>query len=94
MSKKNKEKGQSENKEMSLEEAKAYRASLYKPELKVLSEQEKREAFRLFWAQEKSKYGKKKELEEIIWLHLKSSKLDKPEDFEKGLSHFGLKKIK
>ena len=82
------------NQDMSLEEAKAYRASLYKPAKKKLSEQEKREAFRIYWATEKAKYGKKKDLEGILWLHLKSSKLDEPEQFEKGLAHFGLKKIR
>lgn len=80
--------------EMSLEEAKALRASLYKPEAKELSEEEKREEFRLYWAREKYKYGKSKQLEEILWLHLKASKMDKPEQFESGLKHFGLKKIR
>lgn len=80
--------------EMSLEEAKAFRASLYKPSETVLSEQEKREAFRLFWAQEKFNYGKPKDLEEILWLHLNAIKKDSPAMFEEGLKNFGLKKIK
>jgi hypothetical protein len=80
--------------EMTSDEAKAYRASLHKPTKKKLTMQEKREAFRLFWAKEKAKYGKKKDLEGILWMHLVSSKLDEPEDFTKGVSHFGLKKIK
>ena len=81
-----------ENKqEMTLEEAKAYRASLYKPIAAILTDQEKREKFRLFWAKEKSKYGKSKDLENILWIHLKSAKLDNPENFEKGLQHFGLR---
>jgi len=79
---------------MTSEEARLYRASLHKPEKKALSEQQKRESFRLFWAVEKAKYGKKKDLEGILWLHLKASKLDEPEQFEDGLKHFGLKKIK
>lgn len=78
--------------EMSLEEAKAYRASLYKEVPKTLSEEEKREQFRIFWASEKSKYGKTKDLEQIIWLHLKATKMDEPEKFENGLQSFGLKK--
>ena len=81
-------------KEMSLEEAKAYRASFYKPTAAVASDQDKREQFRLFWAQEKSKYGKSKDLEQILWVHLKASKLDEPENFEKGVQHFGLQKVK
>jgi hypothetical protein len=80
--------------DMSLEEAKAYRASLYKPVIKVLSDEEKREEFRLYWAQEKSKYGKSKDLEEILWLHLKASKMNDPSKFEDGLNHFGLRKIR
>lgn len=82
------------NKEMSLEEARAYRASLYTPSLKSLSDTEKREQFRIFWASEKQKYGKSKDLEQILWLHLKAVKLDEPEKFEDGLKHFGLKKVR
>ena len=40
--------------EMSLEEAKAYRASLYKEQPVKLSDQEKREKFRIYWAENKS----------------------------------------
>lgn len=88
-------KDESKDKEMSLEEARAYRASLHKPAEKKLSDAEKREQFRLFWAQEKQKYGKAaKELEQILWVHLKASKLDEPEQFEKGIAHFGLKKVR
>lgn len=78
--------------EMTLEEAKAYRASLYKEKPIVLTEQEKREQFRIFWTQNRTKYGETKELEEILWLHLKTMKLDDPEKFEAGIKHFGLKK--
>lgn len=85
---------QMENKEMTLEEAKAFRASMYKPEPQKLSDQEKREAFRLFWAQNRKMYGKSKDLESIIWLHLKAVKMDEPEKFEAGVKHFGLTKIK
>lgn len=80
--------------QMSLEEAKAFRAALYKPSERTLSSDEKREQFRIFWAQEKSKYGKPKGLEQILWVHLKSVKLDDPAKFEDGLRHFGLKKIR
>lgn len=85
-----------ENKEQMTadEKAKAFRASLYKPEVHALTEKEKREQFRLFWAKCKRKYGKTKNIEEIIWLHLKSSNMAEPEQFEAGLIHFGLKKIK
>lgn len=87
-------KKQAASEQMTLEEARAYRASLHKPNIKALSESEKREQFRLFWAQEKSKYGKSKDLEQILWVHLKSAKFDEPSKFEEGLKHFGLKKVK
>lgn len=80
--------------EMTLSEAKAYRASLYKESPKTLDAHEKREHFRIFWAENKYKFGKTKDLEPILWEHLKASKLDDPENFEKGIEHFGLKKIK
>jgi hypothetical protein len=82
-----------ESKEMSLEEAKSYRTSLYKPTIRPLSDKEKRDKFRLFWSQSKKKYGRPKELESLLWIHLKATKHDEPENFEKGLKHFGLKKL-
>lgn len=88
-----KEKAEPKAQEMTLEEARAYRASLYKPVEQPLTEKEKREAFRLFWAKEKYKYGKSKDMEEILWMHLKASKMEDPEKFDSGLKHFGLKKI-
>lgn len=80
--------------EMSLEEAKAYRASKHVEKPKKLDDVEKREQFRLFWATNKHKYGKAKDIEGILWVHLKAAKLDEPKDFEAGLAHFGLKKIR
>lgn len=94
MAKKNQAAIQAPVENMGAEEARAYRASLHQPAAKKLSAQQKREAFRLFWAVEKAKYGKKKDLEGILWLHLKASKLDEPQQFEAGLAHFGLKKIR
>jgi len=84
-------KDQSETQEMTLEEAKAYRASLHKAVPEILSEETKKDLFRAFWAQEKSKYGKPKDLEAILWAHLKAIKHDAPELFEQGIKHFGLK---
>lgn len=77
--------------EMSLEEAKAFRASLYKPTVQELTEQDKREAFRIFWAQNRTKYGQTKEIEGILWLHLVATKLNSPENFINGIQNFGLK---
>jgi hypothetical protein len=85
---------QMEKQEMTQEEAKAFRASLAKPEDKKLTEQQKREEFRVFWAKSKKKYGKAKDLETILWVHLKAIKMDDPTKFEDGLKHFGLKRIK
>ncbi len=80
--------------EMSLEEAKAYRASLYKEaQAKPLSQKQKREAFKAFWVQNKKSYGLTNKLEEILWLHLVSTKNDSPENFSKGLENFGIKKV-
>lgn len=80
--------------EMTLEEAKAWRKSLHVEKPKILTDEQKREEFRVFWAQEKAKYGKGKELENILWTHLKSMGLNSPEKFVEGLQHFGLKKKK
>jgi hypothetical protein len=87
------EKQDTVKKEMTTEEAIAYRASQYKPQAVVLTELQKREQFRLFWAKQKAQYGKPKELEEILWLHLTASKMNDPTQFEAGLKHFGLKKL-
>lgn len=84
-------KKEKENQEMTLEEAKAYRANLYKPAMPILTDTEKREKFRMFWAKSRRKYGKSKELEQILWLHLKAIGCDAPEKFEDGIKHFGLK---
>lgn len=85
------------NQDMTLEESKAYRASLYRPTSIVLNDAQKRENFRLFWAQQKRKYSKFKgigNIEDVLWLHLKASKLDEPKDFAKGLQNFGLKQVR
>lgn len=82
-----------QNPEMSLEEAKAYRASLAKPFNKPLTEKQKREAFRMYWAQNKRKYGMTNKLESVLWLHLVATKNDEPSNFERGLDNFGIKKV-
>lgn len=91
---KNKEINKEESDEASLARSRAYRASLQSPQAAALTEEDKRDQFRTFWAQEKYKYGKSKDLEQILWLHLKAVKMSEPEQFEAGLSHFGLKKIR
>jgi hypothetical protein len=79
--------------EMTKEQAQEFRESLFESSETELSENEKREQFRIFWAQNKSKYGKTKEMENVIWLHIKSAKLNNPEDFKAGIKHFGLSEI-
>lgn len=89
-----KEQKESVMKEMSLEESKAYRASLFKPQTRILSESERRNKFKLFWAQNRKQFGKPKDLESILWIHLEATGNDQPEKFESGLAHFGLKRIR
>ena len=80
--------------EMTLEEAKAWRASLAKPaSAKPLSQKQKRDAFKVYWTQNKKKYGMTGKLEHVLWLHLVSTKNDEPANFEAGLKHFGIKKV-
>ena len=78
--------------EMTLEEAKAFRAALVKTATKPLSQKQKREAFKVFWAQNKKKYGLTGKLEQVLWLHLVATKNDEPARFEQGLQHFGIVK--
>lgn len=54
-----------------------------------------RSAFADFWAKNKKAYGKAKdtEIEGVLWVHLKACGMDKPEKFENGITHFGLKKV-
>lgn len=51
-----------------------------------------RDAFSEFWARVRKQYNRPKELEHVVWAHLKSSGHDQPHLFEAGLTHFGLKK--
>lgn len=51
-----------------------------------------RESFRAFWAIARKEYKKPRELEDILWAHLRSAGFDRPDLFEKGIEHFGLKK--
>ena len=61
---------------MSNEEARKFRIAAYKPIAKTLSDQEKKEAFRQFWTKEKYKYDMGKDMEQILWLHLKAIKFN------------------
>jgi len=50
-----------------------------------------RDEFKKFWSEKRTEYKRSKELEDIIWLHLKAIGKTKPEEFEEGIRHFGLK---
>lgn len=79
-----------------LEEAKKMRLeALAKAEKSVAkNEKDYKEEFEDFWAKNKKAYGKDKSLQNVIWVHLKAIKCDKPEKFEEGIENFGLKKLK
>jgi hypothetical protein len=51
-----------------------------------------RDEFSLFWTRVRKEYNRSKDIEPVLWAHLKSIGHDKPELFEAGLKHFGLKK--
>ena len=83
-----------QNQEMTLEEARAFRASLAKPAAhKPLSQKQKRDAFKVYWTQNKKKYGMTGKLEQVLWLHLVATQNDEPANFEAGLKNFGIKKV-
>jgi len=56
---------------------------------KELKETEVREEFRRFFIQLKRKYNLDSSLENIIWLHFKSSGFNRKEKFIDGIKHFG-----
>ena len=57
-----------------------------------LTEQEKKEAFRAYWAISRKLYNKEKDVEDILWAHLKAIDCDSEELFDEGVADFGLKK--
>jgi len=56
------------------------------------SDKKIRHDFSLWWASNRKAYNRPKDLESVLWAHLKSVGHDKPELFQKGIEHFGLKK--
>lgn len=94
MSKKSKKK--EDKKVLSLEEkiiiAREKRRLIHESSLaKKIQSEDSREEFRKFFIKIKSKLNLDKDMEEVLWLHLKSSGFDKKELFEKGIKHFGYK---
>lgn len=87
-----KKKAQPKAEEAKKEMAPAKKENVQKPEGKgPVSEKAKREAFRKYFVKLKRKLGIKPNLEEVIWMHLKATGNDQPEDFQKGIEHFGYK---
>lgn len=50
-----------------------------------------REEFRKFFIQINTKLKLNRNMEDVIWLHLKASGFDKKEKFNEGVLHFGYK---
>ena len=61
--------------------------------LKPMNPKQKRDAFKVYWTQNKKKYGMTGKLEHVLWLHLVATKNDEPANFEAGLKNFGIKKV-
>jgi hypothetical protein len=57
-----------------------------------MTEQEKKEIFKSYWARSRKLFNKEKEIEEILWAHLKAIGCDSEDSFEEGIANFGLKK--
>ena len=58
-----------------------------------MNQKQKRDAFKVYWTQNKKKYGMTGKLEHVLWLHLVATKNDEPANFEAGLKNFGIKKV-
>lgn len=56
-----------------------------------VAETDQRESFRLYFIKLRKKLGLKRDLEEIIWTHLKAIGHDKEELFDAGIENFGYK---
>lgn len=54
-----------------------------------MTEKEAKEAFRVFFVKLKKQLSLSSSLENVIWMHLKATGNDKPENFKKGVQNFG-----
>lgn len=75
-----------------LEKAREAQVFASKPEVDEYEIARAREEFRVFWASEKKNYNRTRDIEDVLWAHLKASGNASPDRFEKGLAHFGLRK--
>jgi hypothetical protein len=63
-------------------------------EISNLPEVKRRQSFQEYWTSARRSFGRpERELEDILWAHLKAIKCDVPSKFEEGVAHFGLRKI-
>jgi hypothetical protein len=95
MSKKKTRDEQIENVKANLDDAKAARRAIVANQKAIQGKGQKASyvSFQEWWATQRKSYGKSKDLEDIIWPHLKAIGCDSPEKFEEGVKHFGLSKV-
>ncbi len=76
-----------------ISEARSAKLALIESRKKInKNEEESRVKFQEFWALNKIKYNTQKDIEPILWAHLKAAGFTTPEKFEAGIENFGLKK--
>ena len=80
-----------DSKEKSIERARKKRIALAKEKNIKIDETDQRKAFKKYFLKTSKKYNIRKDLEDIIWIHLKTIKKDSEELFDQGLKHFGIK---
>lgn len=77
-----------------MDNARELKMALIKARQKVNKKDEEiRVKFQEYWAQNKTNYSCPKDVEPIIWAHLKAAGYDSPEKFEAGIKNFGFEKI-
>jgi len=62
-----------------------------RPEAPVRPGGSQRDRFGVFWAEAKGRYGRRGDLEEVLWKHLVAAGFARDDRFEEGLRHFGLR---
>ena len=77
--------------EEKLKKARARRLEMAGKTNKDVEEKSSRAEFKKYFIQIKQKLGLASSLEEVMWLHFKSSGFDIKDKFNKGLEHFGYK---
>lgn len=75
---------------LGIEDARARRKQAYELSRIDKKNEDSREEFRKFFAQNKLKLELSSSLEDVLWLHFKAYGFDKKESFSAGLKHFGI----